>query len=71
MIGISGMSGFKKSAVQLILGPFFAKGEQNEVTIPHEIEDFEPLFDEFKKFEGFNYETFIEAMSSTEHAKIG
>ncbi len=46
------------------------KGAQNEITIPQEAENFEALFDVFKKFEGFNYEAFIEAMSSTENAKF-
>lgn len=45
------------------------KGAQNEITIPQEAENFEALFDVFKKFEGFNYEEFIEAMSSTENAE--
>ncbi len=46
------------------------KGAQNEIKIPQEAENFEALFDVFKKFEGFNYEAFIEAMSSTENDKF-
>ena len=45
-------------------------GDDKEIKIPQEAENFEALFDVFKKFEGFNYEAFIEAMSSTENAKF-
>lgn len=45
-------------------------GGDKEIKIPQEAENFEALFDVFKKFEGFNFEAFIEAMSSTENAKF-
>ena len=57
-------------------GPFsedvFAvlRGKDKEITIPQNTENFESLFDVFKKFEGFNYEAFIEAMSSTENERF-
>lgn len=45
-------------------------GDDKEIKIPQDAENFEAMFDVFKKFEGFNYEAFIEAMSSTENAKF-
>jgi len=46
------------------------KSDQSEMKIPQEAENFDSLFDVFKKFEGFNYEAFIEAMSSTENERF-
>lgn len=46
------------------------KSAQNEIRIPQEAENFDAMFDVFKNLEGFNYEAFIEAMSSTENAKF-
>jgi len=57
-------------------GPFsedvFAvlRGKDKEIAIPQNAENFDSLFDVFKKFEGVNYEAFINAMSSTENAKF-
>ena len=55
-------------------GPFFEdvfavlRGQDKEITIPQNAENFELLFEVFKAFEGFSYEAFIEAMSSVENA---
>jgi hypothetical protein len=46
------------------------RGHGQSCVIPTDAEGFEGLFEVFKRFEGFKYETFIEAMSSTDYAEF-
>ena len=46
------------------------RGQDQKCVIPTDAEGFDGLFEVFKRFEGFNYNVFIEAMQSTDYAEF-